>query len=137
MPLTAFETLGRTFALWLRYEARVAMAAAPGGWTGAEEDGAEDGETVGLAAGDVTDGDPPTTLPALVAVAGLPLPTRNATAPTAISTTTAATPISMPRRLVRRGGGPDGRNGPGGATSASGRGSGSAAPGHCRSPPVG
>src|SRR5271154_3538596 len=108
------------------------MAAAPGGWAGAEEDGAEeDGETEGLAAGDVTDGDAPTTLPALVVVAGLPLPTRNATAPTAISTTTAATPISTPRRLVRGGGGPGGRNGPGGAPSPPGRGSGSAAaPGH-------
>src|ERR1700733_13964110 len=113
------------------------MAAAPGGWAGAEEDG----ETEGLGGGDVevTDGDAPVVLPALVEAAGLPLPTRKATAPTAISTPTAAAPISAPRRLVRRGGGPGGgRNGWGAPTRPPGPGTGSAAaPGHCRSPPVG
>ena len=74
------------------------MAAAPGGWVGAEEDGA----TEGLAAGDVTDGDTPATLPALFAVVGFPFPARKATAPTAASTTTATTAISTPRRPVPR-----------------------------------
>src|ERR1700722_16844110 len=109
------------------------MAAAPGGWAGAEEDG----DTEGLGAGDVTDGDTPLALVALAAVAGLPLPTRKASAPTAISTTTAATPISTPRRLARRGGGPGGRNGSGGPTRPPGPGTGSAAPSGHRPPPPG
>src|SRR5579859_1426253 len=114
------------------------MAAEPGGEAGAEEDGGEeDGETEALGATDVTGGDTPATLPALVA-AGLVLPARKATAPTTISTTSAATPISMPRRLVRRGGRPGARGGSASAASPPRQGSGGTAdPAHGRSPWVG
>ena len=114
------------------------MAAEPGGGAGADEDGAEeDGETEALGAADVTGGDTPATLPALVAAVGLLLPARKATAPTTISTTSAATPISMPRRLVRRGGRPGARRGPGSAASPPRQASGGTAdPAHGRSPSV-
>src|SRR5579859_8047036 len=114
------------------------MAALPAGWVGAEVagDGETEGETEGLGADVVTDGDAPATLPALAEPDGLAFPARKATAPTAASTTTATMPISRPRRPPPRRRGAAARRGSAPATSPPRHGSG-AGPGHGRSPPVG
>src|SRR5579863_1595780 len=112
------------------------MAAEPAGWVGAVETGEEEAEGLGLGAAVVTDGDTPASLPALAEPDGLAFPARKATAPTAISTTSAATPISRPRRPPPRRWDRAARGGSGPATSPPRHGSGCGG-GHCRPPPVG